>query len=433
MHQETAAEAKPASVWGAPRRIGFLVLAVFLLFNTVSPLLAMIPFVGEYVMTGLVWFWGLILPWVGANVLGIDDPIEFRFTGSGDTTWDWVLMFVTVVLSLVGGIAWALIDHRRAGYAALNRWLMVLTRYTLAASMVGYGLAKVFKSQFPFPGLGALTTTYGDSSPMGLAWRFMGYSEGYNFFTGGAEVLAGVLLLWRRTTTLGALVAIGVTGNIVALNFCYDIPVKLYSSTLLLMAVYLAACDGRRLLDLFVRNRATPAAEWAPYFTRKGARIGRVVVKSVFVGLLGLSAIGARAMQQEYGDTAPLPPLYGLYAVEAFMKNGAEQPPLLTNAGQWRQFWVDRRGAGARRMDGMRERMTYELDQEARVFRFQHLKDEGEPVAFEMKYEETADGLILRGPFAGDELVVVLKRIDHREMLLVSRGFHWINEDPYNR
>lgn len=421
------------AVWGAPRRIGYLVLAVFLLFNTVSPLLSTIPVVGGYVMLGLVWVWGLILPWVGTAVLGLPGPIEFRFTGSGDTTWDWVQMFTVVVLSLGLGIAWALLDHKRASYAAFNRWLMVLTRYTLASSMVGYGLAKVFKSQFPFPGLAALTTTYGDSSPMGLAWRFMGYSEGYNYFTGGAEVLAGVLLLWRRTTTLGALTAIGVTANIVALNFFYDIPVKLYSSTLLLMALYLAACDGRRLVDLLVRNRATGAREEAPYFTRKPARIGRVVVKSVFCGLLALSAIGAWQMQQEYGDSAPRPPLYGLYAVETFTKNGAEQPPLLTNAAQWRQFFIDRHAAGARRMDGARERLGYELDEAAKLLRFEHFKDEGEPVKFEMKYEETADGLILRGPFNHEELVVVLKKLDHREMLLVSRGFHWINEDPFNR
>lgn len=421
------------AVWGAPRRIGYLVLTVFLLFNTVPPLLATIPIVGGYVMMALVWVWGLILPWVGTAVLGFPGPIEFRFTGSGDTTWDWVQMFTTVVLSLGLGIAWALIDHRRASYAGLNRWLMVLTRYTLASSMIGYGLAKVFKSQFPFPGLAALTTTYGDSSPMGLAWRFMGYSEGYNYFTGGAEVLAGVLLLWRRTATLGALTAIGVTANIVALNFFYDIPVKLYSSTLLLMAVYLAGCDGRRLLDLFIRNRPTPALEWAPYFTRRWAKIGRVAVKSVFCGLLGLSVLGAWEMQQEYGDSAPPPPLYGLYAVESFTKDGALQPPLLTNAAQWRQFYVDRHAAGARRMDGKRERLGYELDQEAKLFRFEHFQEEGEPVKFEMKYEETADGLILRGPFNKEELVVVLKKISTSEMLLVSRGFHWINEDPYNR
>jgi hypothetical protein len=47
-----------------------------------------------------------------------------------------------------------------------------------------------------------------------------------------------------------------VLANIVALTFCYDVPVKLYSSHLLLMAVFLVAPDLRRLLNL-VWNRPT--------------------------------------------------------------------------------------------------------------------------------------------------------------------------------
>ena len=38
-----------------------------------------------------------------------------------------------------------------------------------------------------------------------LLWAMMGFSRRYAVFTGCMEVLAGVLLLSRRTTTLGAL------------------------------------------------------------------------------------------------------------------------------------------------------------------------------------------------------------------------------------
>ena len=51
---------------------------------------------------------------------------------------------------------------------------------------------------------------------------------------------------------IGALVAVGVTAHIAALNYCYDIPVKLFSTTLLLMAIYLAGNDLRRIFDVFV-------------------------------------------------------------------------------------------------------------------------------------------------------------------------------------
>jgi hypothetical protein len=101
---------------------------------------------------------------------------------------------------------------------------------------------------------------------MKLLWTFMGASIPYVIFTGAAEMLGGLLLAARRTTLLGALVCIGVLSNVVMLNFSYDVPVKLYSSHLLLMAVFLAAPDLRRLASLFVWNRRVPPAEQRPLF-----------------------------------------------------------------------------------------------------------------------------------------------------------------------
>ena len=99
--------------------------------------------------------------------------------------------------------------------------------------MILYGASKVFMGQFGPPGFGRLLETYGDSSPMGLLWTFMGFSQGYTFFAGLAEMLGGVLMITRRTTLLGAMVSAGVLSNIVLLNFFYDVPVKQFSSHLL--------------------------------------------------------------------------------------------------------------------------------------------------------------------------------------------------------
>ena len=68
---------------------------------------------------------------------------------------------------------------------------------------------------------------------MGLLWTFMGASAPYQMLAGLAEVTCGMLLFWRRSRLLGALLAIGVMGNVVALNYCYDVPVKLFSTELL--------------------------------------------------------------------------------------------------------------------------------------------------------------------------------------------------------
>src|SRR6185436_5234324 len=112
--------------------------------------------------------------------------------------------------------------------------------YQLFAQMLSYGIAKVLKLQFAAIGPIGLLRTYGEDSPMRLLWAFMGHSRPYNWFIGLSEVVGGVLLLFRRTTTLGALLLIAVMTNVVMLNLCYDVPVKLHASHLLIAAIVVA-------------------------------------------------------------------------------------------------------------------------------------------------------------------------------------------------
>src|SRR5258708_21145416 len=111
--------------------------------------------------------------------------------------------------------------------------------------MVDYGWHKIMPVQFPPPGPDRLLVAYGDSSPMGLLWTFMGASKPYVMFSGLIEVAGGLLLLFRRTSLLGGLLSAAVLTNVVLMNFCYDVPVQLYSSRLLVMAVLYVAPLGR--------------------------------------------------------------------------------------------------------------------------------------------------------------------------------------------
>jgi hypothetical protein len=201
--------------------------------------------------------------------------------------------------------------------------------------MLTYGLIKVFKSQFPFPTAARLFEPYGDSSPMGLLWTFMGYSTAYNVLAGGAESIGGLLLFFRRTTTLGALLLVGVIGNVAALNFCYDVPVKLYSTNLWLMAAFLVAPDLGRLADVLLSHRATPpTALGAPFASRRLARAA-FGVKVLFVGfVLYTTTAQAWESMHKYGDRAPVHPLDGVYEVEEFAVNGVPVPPLLSQTGR---------------------------------------------------------------------------------------------------
>ena len=121
---------------------------------------------------------------------------------------------------------------------------------------------------------------------MGLVWTFMAASPAYTFFSGIAEVMGGVLLLFRRTTLLGGLVSIGVMLNVVMLNFCYDVPVKLFSFHLMFMGVVLIVPDAKRLFGLLVLNRATEPASLQPPYTGKVTIWAHRAVKAYLIVML---------------------------------------------------------------------------------------------------------------------------------------------------
>ena len=47
--------------------------------------------------------------------------------------------------------------------------------------------------------------------------------------------------------------------------------------------------------------------------------------------------------------------------------------------------------------------------------------------------EPDPEHLLIEGPFDGASLNIRLRKIDPASFLLVSRGFHWLNEFSYNR
>src|SRR5581483_5890697 len=185
---------------------------------------------GSYVALPFTKLWHLVCPLVAIHWFHQSGKAVTYFpTGSGDTTLGFVQNFLFLVIAAGATVVWSIIDYRRPNYHTLYKWLRLLVRYTLAFTLFSYGFAKVIPLQFGPPGLYKLIEPYHDFSPMGVLWSFMGASRAYTMFSGSAEVIAGLLLLFRRTTSLGAMAAFAVMLNVVLLNFCYDVPVKLYS------------------------------------------------------------------------------------------------------------------------------------------------------------------------------------------------------------
>jgi hypothetical protein len=227
--------------------------------------------------------------WTAGKCFGLNEPLVPK-NGSGDTTGAYLEVLMIFVVALVLAAIWSLIDRRRQSMEGPRDLLRSLLRYSLALWMLSYGLAKVSLdgNQFPENGAWQLDKKWGDSSPMNVLWAFMGASRPYTIFAGLGEVTAALLLVWRRTAIVGAMVALGVMTNVMMMNFCYDVPVKIFSTHLVVMALMIICFDGGRLFNLFFANRPTLPADLNGIWKNKVAWWTKTVVKLVFVLLFVL-------------------------------------------------------------------------------------------------------------------------------------------------
>lgn len=133
-------------------------------------------------------------------------------------------------------------------------YCLVSCRYLLAAIIIFYGLDKLMVNQ-----LNMRYYWYGDElgklSGFQLTWSFFGYSKCYNSIIALAQVFGGLLLLFRRTTLLGALFLLPILFNIALIDYNYDIPAKDIITVLLFMDVFLICISVKSLISFFIYQK----------------------------------------------------------------------------------------------------------------------------------------------------------------------------------
>jgi hypothetical protein len=415
--------------WNLALRIGFRFAFAYLILYSFPFPLTEIPGV-SYLFRWYSPMWQKMVIWTGAHVLHLSQPVQYAFTGSGDTTYSYIQNLLVLVYAVVAMLLWSVLDRKRKNYVYLQQWLWLYVRLVLGVTLLSYGAAKVIKSQFPDPFLWRLLEPYGDSSPMGLLWTFMGYSTPYTFFAGMVEMVAGALLFVPRLATLGALLSIGAMGNVFMLNMSYDVPVKIYSFNLLSMGAFLLLPEIRRLANVFVLNRQ-PAPNIPPLlFRRRWLNVCVLVLQLAF--LLYTAGFDLYQTNQGLKRFTATPPLYGIYAVDEFAVDGQVRPPLFTDESRWRRFTFDRfNSVGISPADGPTQRYIAKVDLAGKSLQ---LTRRGDQWKASFTLETPSPGLVtLNGEMDGKKIQAKLRKLDSKSFLLNSRGFHWINEFPYNR
>jgi hypothetical protein len=417
-------------LWSAGEKMAFRFFFVFFVLYIFPFPLSYVPYLGGWL--SLEPLWRIIVPWTGAQVLHLPAPVTIFTNGSGDTTYDYVKLFVMAVSAVAVALVWSAGDRRRRSYDALHHWLRVGLRYYLASTLCMYGFSKIYHLQMPGPFLSQLVLPFGDKSPMGLVWSYVGFSGAFSAFTGWAEVIAGVFLLFRRTTLLGAMLSAFVMLNVVMINFCFDVPVKLYSSFLLLASLFLMAPDFGRMAGLFLLNKPVRAKTYRGYLHKRWLRISAVVLKCAFIAMLFISQLQGTFARAKRSGKASHPPLYGIYNTELLARGHDTIPPLTTDTTRWRQLIVQHDSyAQVKLMNDSMEYISFRVDTTLKTVSIaKRNKDAQKSV---LHYTSDSAYLTLSGLLDNDSVTYRFRKYDHNRFRLISTGFRWVNEYPYNR
>jgi hypothetical protein len=339
-----APRAPTLQCWSPATRLAFRFAFCYLLLYALgcgnATLWEVIPFhVGEHLEDWTSWPFFHAAQWLGQHWFHLTGVgAKLHGTGSGDTILNWIAVGVMLAIALFATLLWTITAELRTrrplAYPRLFIWFRLILRLTLGYAMLNYGFAKLFPLQMSPPSLAVLNEPLGNTSPMTMLWTLIGLNPVYEMICGAAEVAAGLLILFRRTTLLGALLCAFLATNIVLYNFCFDVPVKLYAAHLLLIALAVLAPDLRSLFNFFFLHRpCTPSYGWTAPARRYGLRIETVATILVLLLALIPAALDLhKAYARQLASERHPSPLIGQWHVDSALLAG-KPSPVLTGDG----------------------------------------------------------------------------------------------------
>jgi hypothetical protein len=291
----------------------------------------------------------------------------------------------------------------------------------LGGMLLYYGAVKVIPVQMPAPPLAELLRPFGQLSPNWVLWLQVGSSYPYEIALGAVELVAGVLLFWTRTATLGALLALACMAQVFLYNMTFDVSVKILSFHLLLLSLVLLAPQAERLANVFVLQRPSPPlTQPAPFTSGRANKVATAIQLTVGVWVLVGSLLTSWLTWTHDGGGRPKPALYGIWEVTAFTRDGASVPPLTTQRERWQRVIIDE-------PDRLSiQHMNDVIVTRSAVIDAPTISLSGVALTVD---RPASDQLNLAGQIDGHHVTMTLRRLDLNKLPL-RRGFHWVQEYP---
>lgn len=334
--------------------------------------------------------------------------------------------FNLLLLSVGGGLLFLFGGFGRCWDAdKLYYGLRTFLSYYIALQLLLYGFNKVFKCQFYLPEPNTLYTTIGATPKDLLFWSVMGSAYGYTVFAGVLEVLAAILLLFRKTRLVGALLASILLIHILAINLGFNISVKLYAFFYWLFTGIILLPHIKRLYAFLIENKWLAPTDWQPAYKKLSARLVYASIKTMVVGLLLLKSLYPYFKANNFNDDLQArPPFHGAYQVESFVQDKVNYPDRIVHSHRWNKAFVHRRGYFVvHYMNGETQDYQFAYDIEKGLFELIHTQTQNRSL---LEYFLLSDGsLQLKGNLDGKPLEVFLQKLDWQSLPLLQKEFYW--------
>ena len=359
--------------------------------------------------------------------------------GSGDTSMGWATLYTQLFIAFIGCIIWSILDRKRKAYVIGSLVIRNVVRYYIILFAFIYGIIKIFGLQMPSPSNSYYATDLGHFSAMRFSWNFVGYSKAYEFFSGLAEVLVGVLLLYRRTVVLGALLGVGVFSYVFLLNMTFDIPVKIFSFQLLFACLFISLNNLKRISNFFLLNQSvSPDTSWDIPMVKPWFKPARLILKAIFIGCFAIYPFYDyyNAYQTRSNPVIPEPFKSGYYAVENFILNGDTIQPTINSDIHWKNLAIDNGGRGSIGMVDSSFRVRYgrsyffhySLDKAINQLTIKRFRNDSIPI-FEGSCTFISDkDLRVNGLLKDQDSLQMDLLWDDRNYQLAKKEFNWLLE-----
>ena len=263
----------------------------------------------------------------------------------------------------------------------------------------------------------------------------MSYSPFYGQVTGYVEVSGGVLLLFRGTTFLGAIISLVAMINVVFMDIGYDVTVKLFAIHLLLMVMVLVGFNLQRLIQFFVLNKTTiQPVKYEPFLPKKYKTL-QSILKLAIIGyfIVVQYNVQSERVEKKYAKNEA-PSLTRVYFVKSQTINGKDIADAeVSESAHWKSIFINgsaflknslviENGQGRRRYFSTK---TDTLNKTIVFYPFRGKEEDSNTFTYEKLEDKTVR---FEGIYQGATISIVTQPKAFEDYRLIKSKIKWIRD-----